>query len=276
MTITWDYGSTWDDTTQWDAGSTPTPSPSPTPSSPTTTTTTSTVPTVTDATNELYAALQPIANYGAGDESLGYPLLRWLDGPGQLIERLNDLALDDPTTGDPGWSIIFDPTRCPTYALPWLAQCVGVRFDSTQNTDATQRAAIVAEPAFKRGTPSAIQAAAAKYLSSGQQVILFERDTDPYHFTVLIRLGALQPATYAQMEATYATFSAAEAAFANYDTEAFPQAQVQAALAAAKPAGLTMTVSIATGLTYEEAEATYATYTAAQAAFSSFAQIEAS
>ena len=40
----------------------------------------------------------------------------------------------------PGWSQILDIDRCPSYALPWLAQFVGVEVDSTQTVQQTKDA----------------------------------------------------------------------------------------------------------------------------------------
>lgn len=228
-------------------------------------------PAVAPATLDLYQALGPIPTLGDGDQAAGWPLLAFLDGIGQIIQRVADLADDTPTA--PGWSLLLDPDRCPTYALPWLAQIVGVRFDQTQSTEAAQRAAIKAEQGFTRGTPAAMQAAAAKWLQPNQQVIIYERDTDPYHLTVVLELGALSKATYSQSESTYATYAARTAARTTYSTPAYPQAQVQAALASQKPAGLTMTVSIVSGPTYGQVAAAYTTYSARQAALPTYADV---
>lgn len=209
------------------------------------------------------------------DAALGYPLLKWLDGIGQIVQRLNDLALDNLTTGDPGWSIIFDPDRCPTYALPWLAQCVGVRFDTTQNTDATQRAAIRGEQAFQRGTLQALQAAANKYLVAGQVINIYERTPDPYSLTVVISLPQIAQQTFAQIGATYATFAAYKLAFSTFSQPAYAQAQITAALQAAKPAGLIMTINVVTGPTFAVIKADFATFATLKAAIPLFSGIPA-
>jgi P2-related tail formation protein len=229
-------------------------------------------PTVAASTLDLYNALGPIPTLGDGDQAYGWPLLTFLDGLGQIIQRIDDLASDD-TAGNPGWSILLDPARCPPYALAWLAQLVGVRFDQTQTTAAAQRAAIQAEQGFNRGTPAALQAAAAKWLAPNQSVVIVERDTDPYHFTVSIQLGHLAPATYAQISATYATYAAETAARSTYSTPAYPQAQIQAALAAQKPGGLIMAVNITSGPIYSVVAAAYTTYAARQTALPTYADV---
>lgn len=211
-------------------------------------------PVVAAATTEIYNDLgAPFAEFGAGDAFNGYPLLRFLDGIGQLLQRGDDLSFDDLSTGAPGWSVLLDPTRCPAYALPWLAQFVGVRFDpESQVTAAAQRQALLAEQPWQRGTVAAIQAAAAQWLQAGQQALVYERDTGPYHFSVVLRLGALAPATFAQTAATYPTFADRTAARSTFATPAYPQAQVAAAITGAKPAGLTYSLSIVAGPTFAQ------------------------
>lgn len=229
-------------------------------------------PTVAPSTSDLYQSLAPIAGLGDGDDNLGWPLLRFLDGLGQIIQRYADLA-SDTAAGEPGWSLLVDPGRCPTYGLGWLAQMVGVRFDQTQSTDTTQRAAITAEQGFMRGTPAALQAAAAKWLQPNQQVVVYERDTDPYHFTVALQLGSLAAATFAQTEAEYPTFAERTAARSTFSTPAYPEAQVQAALAAQKPAGLIMTVNIIAGPSFGQVQDAFATFAERQAALPTFADV---
>lgn len=229
-------------------------------------------PTVAPATWDLYNRLGPIPyipnDDGLADADLGYPLLAFLDGIGQIMQQTLDLFQD--TDEGPGWSQILDINRCPTVALPWLAQWVGVRFDQTQNTDATQRAAIQAEQGFNRGTVQALQAAAAKWLAPGQSIQIYERTPDPYSFTVVISLGQLAPGTYSQVSAEYPTYAEWTAASSSYDTPAYPQAQISAALMAQKPAGLLMTINIVAGATYGTQSGDYATYTDYQAALPTY------
>lgn len=232
------------------------------------------LPVVARDTTTLYQGLGPIPHLknqqGLDDKYLGYPLLKWLDGIGQILGRITDLAMTDPDTGDIGWSIILDPDRCPTYALPWLAQLVGVRFDATQNTDAAQRAAIKAEQSWQRGTPAAIQAAAAKYLNPGQSVQIYERDTSPYHLTVVITLGQFTAGTYSQLSATYATYAAYAAAASTYALPLYPQALIEAAILSQKPAGLIMVIEALNGITYGTLGGRYETYAALDAAFATY------
>jgi hypothetical protein len=228
-------------------------------------------PTVADITLQLYDALGPIPGLGVGDDYLGWPLLCFLDGIGQIIQRIADLAQD--TAGGPGWSSLLDPTRCPPYALAWLAQCVGVTFNQTQSTAAAQLAAIQAEQGFNRGTVAALQNAAGQWMQPGQQVVIYERDPDPYSFTVVLQLGTLAPATYGQTSAEYPTYAERTAARSTYSTPSYPQAQVQAALESQKPAGLLMNIQIVAGPTYGQVGDAYSTYAARLAALPTYADV---
>lgn len=61
--------------------------------------------------------------------------------------------------GAPGWSQMVDIDRCPAYALPWLAQFLGVRLASTPSTPGERIAAvekISTRSLFQRGTPASI------------------------------------------------------------------------------------------------------------------------
>jgi len=205
----------------------------------------------------------------ANDAQQDYPLLRYLDGIGQIIQRVDDLAADTPA--GPGWSQILDINRCPSYALPWLAQFVGVRFQSWQDTDLQQRQAIIGEPGFARGTPAALVSAAQRYLNPWQTLTIFEQDTSAYHFTVVISAGQLGTASYAWLAGQYSTYTALDGAFGSYASAPLAVSEVEAALLAAKPAGLQMTVNVVTADTYSEADGDFATYSALEAAFSTYA-----
>ena len=60
------------------------------------------------------------------------------------LQAIDDIIRDTPY--DPGYSILLDINRCPTYALPWLGQFVGVRFLMVQ-PDSVMRQRIQTESA---------------------------------------------------------------------------------------------------------------------------------
>lgn len=182
------------------------------------------------------------------DATNDYLFLSWLDGIGQQQQIIDTLVRDEPP--NPGWSIVLDITRCPTYALPWLGQFVGVRFTGTTiGNDTAMRNAILARGNFSRGTPTAIISSALPFLEIiGGMVNVIERYPDPYSLLVQIS-GDLNALTYADLAEQYPWYSNAggtpslSGTFATYAD--FPQSNeaiVTAAVLAAIPAGLVATV----------------------------------
>lgn len=74
----------------------------------------------------------------------------------------------------PGWAVLFNVNLCPPEALAYLAQFVGVKLDANL-TVAQQREKIKGRPAFKRGTPGAIESAAKTHLTGARFVFMQER-----------------------------------------------------------------------------------------------------
>jgi hypothetical protein len=69
--------------------------------------------------------------------------------------------------GAPGWSQILDINRCPSYALPWLGQFVGVDLTKTPNLTYEQSVQkILSRPGFSRGTVPALQSSLAAYINN--------------------------------------------------------------------------------------------------------------
>lgn len=159
------------------------------------------------------------------------------------LQAIDDIIRDSPY--NPGWSILMDINRCPTYALPWLAQFLGVRF-SQPSTDAAMRAAIVQESPFDRGTPAYIAYQADLEMQFPYAVTLMERTSyigdaigyDPYAVTVMyprLGVGAL---TYSQLFAEYSNYNAVEAGFPEYEDMYGNTFNLENAVLAVMPAGL--------------------------------------
>lgn len=145
---------------------------------------------------------------------------------------------DAPGSYVAGYSTLLDPANCPASFLPYLSQFNGTGVQKgTSASDA--RSIITSEGGFQRGTPAAIIAAAKRNLTGTQSVSLLERTPNPYAFVVVVRPGevtsvsaltaavnAVKPAGLTwqlvqtngwalyQMEATYGSNAALEAAFA--------------------------------------------------------------
>lgn len=196
-------------------------------------------PSVSADTQTLWNALPQFVQ--DQDTANGWPFLSWLEGPGSILQTIDDLARDDDL-GNPGWSSLLDVTRCPTYALPWLAQFVGVRFSSSQLTDAQQRAAITAEQGFQRGTVAAIEAAGNALLSSGSVMVL-ERTPDPYSLTVEVPTSGLTGGTWGALVAEFATWTTVISDFSTWADVSEQSAAIEAAILAAIPAGLVTTIT---------------------------------
>lgn len=186
------------------------------------------------------------------DAAGGYQFLTWLDGIGSQQQLIDNLCRDTPEAQ--GWSIVLDVSRCPTYALPWLAQFVGVRFTGTQMlSDAAMRSAILNKTGFARGSLAGIAASVRALLNGAVQII--ERvngvtgQPDPYQLIINYtdEDGNL---TYGELQTEYPWYTSAggtpnvSGSFPYYDD--FPPPTVEdynAEIAAFVPAGLVVTVN---------------------------------
>lgn len=94
--------------------------------------------------------------------------------------------------GAPGWSQILDINRCPSYALPWLGQFVGVDLSKTPGLTYEQSVhKILSRPGFGRGTTKSLQSSLTAIINNAltgsatpinqSQVIVLE-NTSPIGF----------------------------------------------------------------------------------------------
>jgi hypothetical protein len=127
----------------------------------------------------VYDILEPLAHedYYA-DWSLNY----YCGALGSNYQEMAELVEDGPN-GEPGWSIIVDLERIPDKGLDWLAQFVGEVFPEGISP-ADKRDRLRHATGWDRGTVAAIRAAARPWLTGTKTVIIEERDTSAYHFTV--------------------------------------------------------------------------------------------
>lgn len=175
-----------------------------------------------------------------------WDLLQYVGAMASMFDQIEQYVRDQPD-GTPGWGILLDPDRCPSEALGWLGNFVGVDLKPGL-TLADQRARIKGVSGFKRGTPGAIVAAAQQYLTGAKTVILRERDpsvdaanSGAYGFTVL-----------------------------TYTSETPDSAAVQAAILEQKPAGVLLLYSSVPGANYLLIRTTYTTYTTLRSAFTTY------
>jgi hypothetical protein len=156
--------------------------------------------TLSDDALRLYAQLEPLA---FDDENRLYALAHLCQAFIGSLQEVDDYARNytatrivqagaisvQVETEKPGWSRLFDLTRIPDNAVPWLAQFVGVWIPRYAGEDDAAFAArlkplIIERTGWKRGTPAAIKALAASYLTGTKTVFLVERQGSAYTFAV--------------------------------------------------------------------------------------------
>jgi hypothetical protein len=178
--------------------------------------------------------------YRAADEADrsvdGWPLLRFLsllgDQADELATLVDRFALHDDGTGT--WvSDLGDPNLADVAWLDWLAQFGGLEF--APGTDPGGKRAAIAGVVFLNGTPDALKAAVAGVLAGTRRVTLIEQyNGDPLAIVIWV-----------------------------YAAEVVDADLLAAAIAAQKPAGLTLVGSLVQpGLTWYDAAHQYASWTA--------------
>src|SRR5262245_55185049 len=118
---------------------------------------------------------QPLA---PDDERYGYAHAHLCEAIGRMLEQVAEVY--DPDGDVPPLAPILSPDLCPTWALPWLAQLVGVQLPKGID-DAHARDMIRHVAGFQRGTPAAIKAAVSLTLTGDSPTVWFrERDGSAY------------------------------------------------------------------------------------------------
>jgi hypothetical protein len=126
---------------------------------------------------------QRVAPLAFADEQLGWALLILCGGLGKPHDLVHELVSDD-ADGDPGWSALLDPDRCPAQLLPFLAQCVGERIPAGETEEAARERCRTPQ-GMVRGTNAAIRAAAQRTLTGTKTVQILERTSSAYTLTVI-------------------------------------------------------------------------------------------
>lgn len=128
------------------------------------------IPAVSETWYQELAVAQP------RDADRGYPLLILLGAFGAAFGPLHDLVRD--SDDGVGWSALWDPDRCPAWALPWAAMTLGVELPPG-SSEAEQRALLADPPQFKRCTRSAFEDAITATLDAPEQLTVYEREGTP-------------------------------------------------------------------------------------------------
>ena len=159
-----------------------------------------TQPAVHTETQAQYDALGAGLRYG--DEAAGWPLLHLIDAWAHLLADVSDLVRDSDDGA--GWTLLFDPDRCPYGWLPILAAFAGVTLEPGL-PDADARARIKSAPARRRGTVGALMQAVTESLTGSRTVTLVERDGSPYVVTVQTYLAETPDAALTERKAELQT-----------------------------------------------------------------------
>lgn len=197
------------------------------------------MPTVNPSTLELYEALGP-AIIGP-DPATGWVLLGWVDGPGHLRDEVASVVRW--RAGRAGWQDLLDADRCPAWALPWLAQWVGVDLDPAWSTGQI-REAIRTPLSWSRASVGVIRDAANRWLPSGEVVLVEYAGGDEHAITITFDAAQLDTPTLGDLEATYDTLGDIEEAYKRLGDITPAEGRVRDAIAAAVPAWIVATIII--------------------------------
>jgi hypothetical protein len=182
-----------------------------------------TEPELTPWGERLRERTEPLA---PDDDAHGYAHAHLAGALATALERVAEIY--DPDEGPPG-SPLVDVDRCPDWALPWLAQLVGVSMPVGMPAEQA-REGIRSVAGWKRGTPGALLAAAGFHLTGAKTVYFLEHDptgTDPPYTLEVVTRASETP----------------------------DPAAVLAELMRQKPAGIVLTYRTVEGWDYQQLEA---------------------
>ena len=184
---------------------------------------------------DLYEDMAPVTH---ADKVNDWALAHYCAAIGTMFQEIEDLARYPSN-----WSDLLDPDTAPVKSLGWLAQFVGVRLRQGM-TEADARTAIRNEEGWRRGTPEGWANAAR--LSGGM---------DPNGAVFIFEFFG------GSEWAVHITTIASQTSNATV---------VEAALRAAKPAGLVLTYATQTGMIFQQLTNSGRTFTQVNADFSDF------
>jgi hypothetical protein len=189
-------------------------------------------PALTSTGARLQARTQPLA---PDDERWGWPHAALCGGLAAAFDQVADVF--DPPGDVPPGAPLLDVTLCPDWALPWLAQVVGVVLP--QGITAEQSRTLIADVAgWQRGTPGA-------FLTGSKTVYFNERKGGAAYTLQVVTL----------------------------DSETPDPTLVLAALMAQKPGGIVLEYAHVAAATYAEIDAAYATYDEVRTTFDDYSEV---
>jgi Phage tail protein (Tail_P2_I) len=108
----------------------------------------------------------------ADDDQYGFAHAHLCEALARGSQQLQEVF--DPVDAAP-FETMLDPARCPGWALPWLAQLVGLSLPTTI-TEEQARGVITDLARHKRGSTAWLRATAARFLTGAARVYFRERD----------------------------------------------------------------------------------------------------
>jgi hypothetical protein len=124
------------------------------------------------------------------DEAQGFALRKFCESLCAPMQSVYDLVRE--REGQAGWAIVFDVDNCPAYALPYLAQYVGVQI--TPEMSEEQIRDEIREPTgWKRGQPESIRIAARRTLTGEDPLVILRARTPEVGRTFVRTLTANTP-----------------------------------------------------------------------------------
>lgn len=192
-----------------------------------------------DTGRDLYAATEPVA---FADAENGWAWALYMAALSELLDVVSLMVRDD-IDGNPGWTALASPARCPEPWLRVLAQWAGVRrWDAMSSEDLRALVGPQSAPGLWRGTRSAIRGAVRRFLPENADILFDERTGgDAYAIRVF-------------------TFD-----YYEHDPE-----QVREAIEAALPAGLSLIYEVRSGQTYGMVRNRHATYADVRASYANY------
>jgi hypothetical protein len=176
------------------------------------------------------------------DDQYGYAHAYLCGSLGAIFREVAEVF--DPEGDLPPMAPLLDPALCPDWALPWLAQFVGIKLPVGIGPE-DARTTIHSVAGFKRGTRAALRAAAGLFLTGSKTVYFRERDPsalDPPYTLEVVTLTDETP----------------------------DPAAVLRALLAQKPGGIVLNFRTVVGWDYQEMTAAGGTYLVQSATFTTY------
>ncbi len=138
-----------------------------------------------------------IADREQNPEAGAVPLLRWMDGIGQIAGRTRDLNSDM-------WEgRLLDPDHTPDHLLPWLGWLLGMSEHRRQAPPATLRDRIraqIASGSHGVGTRRHIAASVREFLHEGGQVQILASASYPFTLVIGVAEDDVPGADYGLLE----------------------------------------------------------------------------